>query len=150
MSDCKTKIRRTQLKKIYPDVFDELVYSYCSIETENFLETMFDYDKEKRIIMLNIVKKLNKENTYLKETKKISQKNLKTCRLFLKGFQTDINEWKEKSQKLQLKNNILVGNNACEEYVGQIKKNSSNESYFSKESSFNKGLLSLISIFYYY
>ena len=106
--NCKTEIRTGLVKKIHPDVFDELVYSDCSIETESFLEEVYKYEKEKRISMLKIIKKLDKENTSLKKTNKRNQQTLKTSRLFLKGFQTDKKKWQENIQKLKLENISLL------------------------------------------
>ena len=51
--NCKTDIATGIVKKIHFDVFDELVCNDCSNETENFLEEIYDYEKERRITMLN-------------------------------------------------------------------------------------------------
>ena len=106
--NCKTQFTADTVRKIHPDVFDDLVYSDCSVETNNFLAKVFDYQKEKRIIMLDIVKKLDKENTSLQETNKSNHENLKTCELFLKSFQKDKKEWQEKSKQIELRNNTLL------------------------------------------
>ena len=53
--NCKTEFRADMVKKICPDVFDGLVYSDCSVETNNFLAKVFDYQKEKRLTMLKII-----------------------------------------------------------------------------------------------
>ena len=74
--NCKTEFTADTVKKIHPDVFDDLVYSDCSVETNTFLAKVFYDQKEKRIIMLNIIKKLDKENTSLKEPNKSNHKNI--------------------------------------------------------------------------
>ena len=106
--NCKTKIGTGLVKKIHPDVFDDLVYSDCSIETENFLEEFYKYEKEKRVSMLIIIKTLDKENTSLKKTNKRNQQTLKTTKLFFKGFQTENKKWQEKIQKLKLEHITLL------------------------------------------
>ena len=58
--------------------------------------------------MLNIIKKLDKENTSLKETNKSNNKNFHTSLLFLKCFQKERKEWEERNKRLELENNILV------------------------------------------
>ena len=81
-SKCKAVIERGITTKIHPDVFDELVYSDCSIETNNFLGEIYDQEKEKRIYMLDRVRKLDKENVSLKETYKNNKENRDACKLF--------------------------------------------------------------------
>ena len=143
--NCKTEIRTGLVKKIHPDVFDELVYSDCSIETANFLEEVYMYEKEKRMSMLNIVKKLDKENTSLRKTNKTNQAILKTSKLFFKEFQTDNKKWQENIQKLKLENITLLAeiknlnndkevvNNLSEEskveFEKKIEKNNRNGSF---------------------
>ena len=89
--NCKNAIRKNSkkwqedmVKKIHPSVFDDLVCSDCSIETENFLEEVFRLEQEKRISMLSIIKKLDKENTSLKKTNERNQETLITSKLFFK------------------------------------------------------------------
>ena len=53
--NCKTEFRADTVSKIHSDVFDELVFSDCSVETNNFLAKVFDYQKEKRLTMLKII-----------------------------------------------------------------------------------------------
>ena len=144
------------VKKTHPDVFDELVYSDCSVETNNFLGEIFEYQKEKRITMLKIIKKLDKENTSLKETKKSNQENFQTCKLFLKSFQKGRKDWQEKCKILELKNNSLLDelrkldnseevSNVFEdsqlEHGNIIEKSSSDVNLSNMESSVNEGLL---------
>ena len=153
--NCNTEFTADMVKKIHPNVFDELGYSDCSLETNNFLATVFDYQKEKRIIMLNIIKKLDRENTSLKETNKSNQANLQTCKVFLKSFQKDKDEWQEKSKLLELKHNTLLAelrkiNNDEEvtnvyedlqlECGNNIEKSSSNDNLSNIESIVNDGL----------
>ena len=106
--NCNTVLAPDSVKKVHPDVCDELACDDCSIETRTFLEKIYDFDKEKRITMLQIIKKLDKENRSLKEKSKKIQENYKTCKTFFKSFQKDIKDWQEKSQKLNLKNNTLL------------------------------------------
>ena len=75
--NCKTAIGTGIVKKIHPDVFDELVCSDCSNETENFLEEIHDYEKARRTTLLEMIKKLDKQNTSL--TKKKNQESFETC-----------------------------------------------------------------------
>ena len=106
--NCNTVLRENMVKKIHPDVFDELVYSDCSNKTNKFLAKVFDYQKEKRILMVKIIKKLDKENTSLKETNKSNQENLQTCKFFLKCFQKETKNLQQKSKILELENNTLL------------------------------------------
>ena len=46
--NCNTVLRGDMVKKVHPDVFDDLVYSDCSVETENFLAKVLDYEKDKK------------------------------------------------------------------------------------------------------
>ena len=57
--------------------------------------------------MLKIIKKLDKENTSLKETNKTNQENYNTCKTFFKIFQKDIKDLHEKIQKLKFENKNL-------------------------------------------
>ena len=75
--NCKTAIGTGIVKKIHPDVFDELVCSDCSNETEKLLEEIHDYEKARRTTMLEMIKKLDKQNTSL--TKKKKQESFETC-----------------------------------------------------------------------
>ena len=156
---CKTKIRKSNLKKIHPDIFEELSYSDCSVETNNFLAKVFDYQKQKRIIMLKIIKKLDKENTSLKETNKSKQKYLQTWKLFLKSFQTNKKEWQKKSEILKVENNKVLAElrklNISEEVsdvsddshfqcVNNIEKSLSNNKCSTIETLVNEGLFSIL------
>ena len=156
--NCKTQFRADTVKKIHPDVFDELVYSDCSVETNNFLAEVFDYQKEKRITMLNIIKTLDKENTRLKETNKSTHENIQICEVFLKNFQKDKKDLQEKCKILEFKNSTLLtelGKLKYDEKVTNvfeasqlkcgniIEKIFSNDNLSSKESLVNEGLFSL-------
>ena len=105
--NCRTEIRNA-VYKVYPDVYDELVYNGISNETKHFLEEIYSHEKEKRITLLNIIKRLDKENTNLKEINKTNQDNLKTCKLFIKGFEKDKRDWQERNQALQTENSTLI------------------------------------------
>ena len=151
--NCNTVLREDMVQKIHPNVFDELVYSDCSVETNNFLTKVFDYQKEKRVIMLNIIKNLDRENTSLKETNKSNQENLKTCELYLKSFQTERKYWQEKNKTLQHENNNLlrklnnneeVTNASEDSHMGHetiIEKSSSKDSCSTINHLVNESLL---------
>ena len=161
--NCKTEFIADMVKKIHPDVFDDLVYSDCSVETNNFLAKVFDFQKDKRIIMLNIIKKLDKENTSLKKTNKSNQEHLQTCKLFLRSFEKERKDCEVKSKKIELENNTLLAElrklndneeegNVSEdsqlEHGNNIEKSSSNDSDSNMESSVNEGLLSFLLYFH--
>ena len=74
------------VKTIYPNVYKELNYSCCSNDTKEFIEEILDNEREKRVIFLNMIKKLDKENTSLKETNTSYQNNLKSVKVFLQCF----------------------------------------------------------------
>ena len=150
--NCKTGITNT-VEKVYPDVYDELVYNGSSNETETFLEEIDDCKKEKRAIMLNIIKRLDKENAHLKETNKSNQKNIETCKVFIKSFQKDNKDWETNCRRLQSENINLIAeikkltintelNVVSEElHLKQINKISSSGIGSCIESIFSKGLL---------
>ena len=133
--NCKTGITPDVVNKLHLDVFDELAYSDCTIETKKFLEQMYDNERQKRETLLKILKKLDKENASLKETNKTNQEVYKKRKTFLIFFQRDNKNWLEK--KLKLKNKKLraeigklnngVVNNESEvsnvEFGKQIEKN---------------------------
>ena len=96
---CKTRIINI-VEKVYPDVFDELVYNSTSKETVVFFDKICDLEKEKRISMVRIIKTLDKENINLKQLNKSYEENIKICKVFLGGFQADKLKWQEKSQHL--------------------------------------------------
>ena len=156
--NCKTEFIADMVKKIHPDVFDELVYSDCSVETNKCLAEVFDYQKEKRIIMLKIIKKLDKENTSLMETNKSNHENIQTSKVFLKSFKTDKKEWQQKIKILELENNTLLdelrkvnnneqaGNSSEDsqfEHINDIVKESFKNSGSDSEASVNEGLLNV-------
>ena len=160
--NCKASLTADTVKKIHPDVFDELVYSDCSVQTNNFLEQLFEYEQEKRKITLSVIKKIDKENTNLKKTNKSNKENLQTCKLFLKGFQTDKKEWQQKSKILELETNtmiielrklnnieqvVIVSEDSQLEHGNNIEKSSSNGSGSSMESSVNEGFLCFLLYF---
>ena len=57
--------------------------------------------------MINLIKKLDQENTSLKETNTSYQKNFKTANVFLKNFEIENIDLQEKSEELTLSNNTL-------------------------------------------
>ena len=159
---CKT-ITTNTVEKIHPDVFDELVYTSPSNETETFLENILNYEKERKVVLLKIFKSLDEENTNLKATNKTYKDNIGSCNAFLEIFQQHQKEWQQKSQKLQLINNKLLNeirklNNekeindeseakVCEkaatECGNEIKTHNCEDSSSNIETLHNKSLLSL-------
>ena len=105
--NCRSEITSI-VKTVYPDVYNELSYSSCSNEAKDILEEIIDYQKEKRIIMIDLIKKLDQENTSLKETNKSYKENLKTANVFLKSFEKENKNLQEKSEELTLSNNTLL------------------------------------------
>ena len=150
--NCKCKIKSI-IKQIYPDVFDILVYNSCSNETFEFFQKVSDLEKERKIVLLKVIKKLDKENRNLKETNKKYKTNLAISKAFLETFQKDRKEWQEKSVKLELENNNLLNeirklnnenvvNNVLEEPLGgNKKKHTCEDSISDLETLFSKGLL---------
>ena len=150
--NCKCKIKSI-IKQIYPDVFDILVYNSCSNETFEFFQKVSDLEKERKIVLLKVIKKLDKENRNLKETNKNYKTNLAISKAFLETFQNDRKEWQEKSVKLELENNNLLNeirklnkenvvNNVLEEPLGgNKKKHTCEDSISDLETLFSKGLL---------
>ena len=57
--------------------------------------------------MLKTIKRLDKENTSLKETNKY-QDSLKSAKVFLKYFKKYCKDWQQKTKVLKLKNNNLL------------------------------------------
>ena len=135
---CKTSIETGIVQKIHPDVFDELVYYDCSKETETFLEEIYDYEKDRRIAMLDIIKKLDKQNTSLKNKNKRNEQNLKISEDFLRGFQTDSKKWQEKIQKLKLENSNFLAKIRELNNDAQIINNLSEDSKMESENKVNK------------
>ena len=96
------------VKTIYPNVYKELNYSCCSKDTKEFIEEILNNKREKRVIFLNIIKKLDKENTSLKKTNTSYQNNLKSVKVFLQCFLKDIKNLKIKSELITSENNTLL------------------------------------------
>ena len=144
---CKTEITNT-VAKIHPDVNDELVYDGASNDIKNFLEQMYEYERQKSMIRLKIMKRLDKENTHLKRRNRTLQENDKTCRLYLNGFQRYNNEWQEVSQMLQLETYILAEINkydgiTCKQVTNhkEVKKTTYDDTFsFCNKTKFNIGL----------
>ena len=126
--NCNTGISTGSVNKIHPDVFDDLVYNDCSIEAENVLEEIYGYENERKKSILKIIKKLDREYTSLKKTNTNYQKHFETCILFLKGFQTDINEWKEEFYQLKLVNNKLLAELRTLSNDNEVMRNESEKS----------------------
>ena len=154
--NCKTGITGT-IRKTFLDVDDGLVYNGTSYETESFLEEIYDCDKDKRRTTLKIIKRLDKENTKLKQTNTTNLKNLEAFKVFIKGFKTENEDYQGKCQKLQTENGILIAelkklnssteqNNVSEEshleHRKQIKNIYSIDSWSKIKTILNKGLLS--------
>ena len=151
--NCKTGITAT-IRKTFPDVDDGLVYNGTSNETEHFLQEIYDCDKDKRKILLKIIKRLDMENSKLKQTNKTNLNNIETCKVFIKGFIKENKDYQGKCQKLQSENGMLIAelkrlNISTEQKVAseeshleqptQIKNISS-----SIETILNKGYLSYL------
>ena len=58
--------------------------------------------------MIDLIKKLDQENTSLKETNTSYQENFKTANVFLKSFEKENKDLQEKSKELKLSNNTLL------------------------------------------
>ena len=80
----------------------ELDYSDCSNDTLSFFDKVVEYEANKRMTMVKIIKKLDKENTRLKETYKTNCKGYSLCKVFLRGFKKEIKNFNEKIRKLNL------------------------------------------------
>ena len=104
---CKTYITY-YVDKIHPDVDDELVYNSSAHETEAFLEKMYDLEREKRTVMLNIIKKLDKENIASKATNKSFHQDYKACEVFLTIFEKEKSKLQEKCQNLEVENKTIL------------------------------------------
>ena len=105
--NCRSEITSI-VKTVYPDVYSELNYKCFSNEAKDILEEIVDYQKEKRITIINLIKKLDQENTSLKETNKSYQENLKTANVFLKCFEKENKNLQEKSEELTFSNKFLL------------------------------------------
>ena len=157
--NCNTEITNV-IKKIHPDVYDELNYSSCSNETTEFLSEFFNNEREIKIILLKVIKKLDKDNTSLKEAKKKYEDNLKTAKVFLNSFKKHCKDLQEKTKSLKLKNsnllaevlkmnddkknnNISPKKNVYTLSEKKIKAESSNDSFSNIETSSSKGSLYL-------
>ena len=155
--NCKT-ITTNTVTKIHPDVFDELVYTSPSNKTETFLESILNFEKERKVVLLKIIKNLDKENTNLKATNKTYKENIGSSKTFLEIFQKNQKDWQEKIQKLQLENKNLLNeigklenekefNTKSEQSPAdcgnEIKTHSCEDSSCSIEVLPNKSLLSL-------
>ena len=105
---CREILQEGEINKIHFDVFEELNYSDCSKETLSFFEKVVEYEAEKRMTMVKIIKKLDKENTSLKKTYKNNFKSFSSCKVFLKGFKKEIKIFNEKVSKQKLTNDELI------------------------------------------
>ena len=158
--NCKTGITAI-IRKTFPDVDDGLFYNSTSNETGSFLQRIYDCDKDKRSTILKIVKRLDKQNSKLKQTYKTNLNNIETCKVFIKSFLNKNKHWEEKSRKLQTENSILktelkklnistelnsVSEDPQWEHRKQIKNMSSKDSCFNTETLLSKSLL----IYFYF
>ena len=89
-------------------MFEELNCSDCSKETLNFFEKIVEHEADKRITMLKIIKRLDKENISLKETYKNNCKSYSLCKVFLSGFQKETKNLHEKISELKLTKDKLI------------------------------------------
>ena len=105
---CREELPEEKLVKVHLNVNKELDYSDCSNDTLSFFDNVVEYEADKRMTMVKIIKKLDKENTHLKETYKTNRKAYSLCKLLLRGFQKEINNLHEKISKLKLTKGGLV------------------------------------------
>ena len=99
---CRESLQEDVINKIHFNLFEELNYSDCSKHTLSFFEKIVEYEADKKIIMVKIIKKLDKENASLKETYKNTCKGYSSCKMFLRGFQKEIKNLHEKINQLKL------------------------------------------------
>ena len=163
--NCKAGITY-RVQRIYPNVFADLVYNGTSDDTETFLGEIYDCEKQKRTAMLKLIKrldKIDKENKDLTQTNKRHLRNLETCKVFIKCFQKERKEWKEKSRNLRAENSVLIAelktlntdlelNIVLEEshlkHGKQIKNFSVDNSSYNIEEMLSKGLLSYFCFYF--
>ena len=105
---CREILQEGEINKIHFDVFEELNYSDCSKETLSFFDKIVEYEADKRMTMVKIIKKLDKENISLKETYKYNCKSYRSCKVFLKGFQKEIKNLNEAVRELELTKDGLI------------------------------------------
>ena len=114
---------------------DHLVFGACSEEAKNFLVETCEMDGEQRAVVLNLIRKLEKENARLKEARETSSGKIETCKLFLKSFREYRKKLQEQNHELKLQNNALLAearrtskdeeaikNQALEEYEKEVEK----------------------------
>ena len=98
--------------------------------------------------MINLIKKLDQENTSLKETNTSYQKNFKTANVFLKSFEKENEDLIEKSEELKLSNNTLLADlrkfGKDKESVTVFENVSIDSEEKFEHSFFNKNCLSTI------
>ena len=104
---CKVRITKV-VETLYPDAHDDISCSSCSKETKEFLEEVYDNDREKRLVFVKKIKKLDKENTNLKEAHKNYQDNLKTIKVYLKCFEDENKELQKKNKNKEVENKALL------------------------------------------
>ena len=105
---CRENLQEHEINKIHFNLFQELNYSDCSKHTLSFFEKIVEYEADKKITMVKIIKKLDIENTSLKETYKNNFKSYSSCKVFLRGFQKEIKNLPEKINQLKLTNDELI------------------------------------------
>ena len=105
---CREILQEDELNKIHFDVFEELNYSECSKETLSFFEKVVEQEAEKKITMIKIIKKLDKENISLKETYKNNCKSYSSCKVFLRGYKKEIKNLHHKISELKLTKDQLI------------------------------------------
>ena len=105
---CRKNLQEDDINKIHFDVFEELNYSDCSKETLSFFDKVVEYEAEKRMTIVKIIRKLDKENTSLKKTYKNNFKSFSSCKVFLRGFKKEIKNLHEKVSKLKLTKDELI------------------------------------------
>ena len=99
---CREELQEEEIVKVHFDVIKELDYSDCSNDTLSFFDKVVEYEADKRMAMVKIIKKLDKENTRLKETYKTNCKGYSLCKVLLRGFHKEIENLHEKISKLNL------------------------------------------------
>ena len=105
---CRQDLQEEKIVKVHFNVNKELDYSDCSNDTLSFFDKVVEYEANKRMTMVKIIKKLDKENTRLKETYKTNFKGYRLCKVLLRGFQKEIKNLHEKISKLKLTKGGLI------------------------------------------
>ena len=134
--NCKTYIAHV-VKKIYPDVNDELSYDCCANETKEFVEDTFEIEDEKIAALLKTVKELDKDYASVKEEDKSFIDKLKRQKEVNRGL------W-EDCKILEVKNRRMLGKMRKFKGVKKVGWLSEAKSSVQSDSYSREGLLNLI------